>query len=179
MGIEFQTDGEIQQIFRRLREAAVDLAPAFREAGEALAETTKQRFESATAPDGSAWAPNTPVTVQRFLNRTKGNFRRDGGLSAQGSRRLAGKKPLTGESKSLRTTIRYRADGNGVEVGSPMIYAATHQFGASQGQFGRTRRGGPIPWGDVPARPFLGLAADDREIILQIFTDHLSRALPQ
>jgi phage gpG-like protein len=61
----------------------------------------------------------------------------------------------------------------GVEVGSSLEYAAVQQFGARQGQLGRTRRGAPIPWGDIPPRPFLGLSAADRQEILGILAEHL------
>ncbi len=52
-----------------------------------------------------------------------------------------------------------------MEIGSPSIYAGTHQFGAAKGAFGSTSKGAPIPWGDIPARPFLGLSdADEADI---------------
>lgn len=45
--------------------------------------------------------------------------------------------------------------------------------GAKRGAFGVSRRGGPLPWGDIPARPFLGLSADDRKTIEEIVRAHL------
>jgi hypothetical protein len=33
-------------------------------------------------------------------------------------------------------------------------FCGSQQFGAKQGQFGRGKRNHPIPWGDIPARPF-------------------------
>ena len=60
--------------------------------------------------------------------------------------------------------------------GSPMVYAAAMQFGAAQGAFGRTRRNGPIPWGNIPARPFLGISADDETNILGALAGWIERA---
>ncbi|WP_409934431.1 phage virion morphogenesis protein [Tepidimonas sp.] len=42
------------------------------------------------------------------------------------------------------------------------------------GTFGATKRGGKIPWGDVPARPFMGISDDDRSAILDIIRKHLA-----
>ncbi|MGD9760375.1 MAG: phage virion morphogenesis protein [Comamonas sp.] len=54
------------------------------------------------------------------------------------------------------------------QVGSNKVYAPVMFFGAEKGAFGKNKRGGPIPWGNIPARPFLGLNADDEADILDI-----------
>lgn len=167
----------VQAALRRLLQAGAELTPLMRELGEALVETTRRRFQEGRAPDGTAWAPNSPVTLVRFLDRYAGTRRKDGrGRTRKGERLAAGKRPLIGESRSLSTQIAYRADATSVEVGSPVIYAAVHQFGAARGAFGATRRAVPIPWGDIPARPFLGLSRDDEALILDLIEDHLRRA---
>lgn len=103
----------------------------------------------------------------------KGSRKKDGSLNARGAARLGGKKPLIGESKTLSHDITFLADGRSVTVGSPMEYAAAQQFGAVAGAFGRTRRGAPIPFGAIPARPFLGVSSADKEDILEILRSHL------
>ena len=35
------------------------------------------------------------------------------------------------------------------------VRARTLHAGAKQGQFGRSKRNGPLPWGNIPARPFM------------------------
>ena len=82
----------------------------------------------------------------------------------------------------LRGNLAYRAGPDSVEVGSPSIYAGTHQFGAPAGSFGETATGRPIPWGDIPARPFLvdadgDLAPDDEAAIRDILLEHLTGAV--
>ena len=66
-------------------------------------------------------------------------------------------KILTLDS-GLRGNLSCRAGRDSVE--SPSIYAhvGTHQFDALKGAFGTTSRGGPVPRGDIPKRPFLGLS---------------------
>ncbi len=70
----------------------------------------------------------------------------------------------------LGGTLAYRAGSGEVEVGSPDKRAGTHQFGA-------TKRGAPIPWGDIPARPFLGLSDEDEDDIRDIVARYLIDAL--
>jgi len=153
-------DESVLASLQRLVDSLADPTPAFRDIGEYLVDSTKRRFAAGKAPDGSAWAPNRPST-------------------------LAGKpdsRPLIGESKRLSSEIHYVADAAGVQVGSSLIYAATQQFGADKGAFGsfsvvRTRQEVPIPWGDIPARPFLGISEDDRAAILDIVQEHLQGAV--
>jgi phage virion morphogenesis protein len=129
------------------------------EIGEFLAASTKDRFPAGTGPDGSAWALKSPTTLARY--------------GARSSNRVD-HRPLFGPSGQLSTRIFYQASRNQVRIGSPMIYAAVMQFGAAQGAFGKTSRGAPIPWGRIPARPFLGLSTGDEGGIVEIVEDYLS-----
>ena len=129
--------------------------PALRSIGEELQRTTQERFGQGQkqAPDGTPWARNSPVTIAR-----KG---RDNPLYERGN---------------LQNTIRYQVLGTrGVEVGTNLVYGAAHQFGMVKGYAGRTRRGAPIPWGNIPARPYLGLSADDETEVVRILRDYLER----
>ena len=129
--------------------------PALRSIGEELQRTTQDRFDPGQkkSPDGTPWARNSPVTIAR-----KG---RDNPLYQRGN---------------LQNTIRYQLRGaTGVEVGTNLVYGAAHQFGMVKGYAGRTRRGAPIPWGNIPARPYLGLSADDETEVVRILRDYLER----
>lgn len=169
-------DQDVLAAFNRLLAANANMTPAMKAIGERLEETTKRRFETSTAPDGSRWAPNSRVTYEALANRGKGNFRKkDGKLSAKGARVLAGKKPLV-LGGYLAHTITYRPDATSVTIGSPMKYAAVQQFGAVQGALGRNKRGGPIPWGNIPPRPFLGVSDRDKLDVLEILQNYLLSA---
>lgn len=147
-------DRELRAAMLRLQRQVGDLSPFLREAGELLSQSTIDRFGRGVAPDGSRWAPNSPVTLAR----------------------KRGSKPLIGETRELSRGIAYRAGRDTVEVGSSRIYAATQQFGAKAGAFGKSKRGHKIPWGDIPARPFLGVSAADRSALLDALAEHLGPA---
>lgn len=153
-------DHAVQAALDKLRARLADMTPVMADIGEELVARTKDRFASSTGPDGQPWAPNRPSTVAAYLGRFSGSFKKDGSLSKKGQARSGSKKPLIGESRMLSQQISAQADRSSVVVGSSRIYAGTQQFGAKQGAFGRTRRGGPIPWGDIPARPFLPVTPD-------------------
>jgi len=147
--INIQMDNdEVLRGLSELSRAISDLTPAFREIGEFMAESTKQRFESQTDPDGNTWQLNKASTLAR-----KGN-----------------KPTLTGETGVLMDTINWQLTNDGVEIGSPMEYAAMQQFGGTKSEF-------PFLWGDIPARPFLGVSDDDADELLNIITHHLETAL--
>ena len=155
--VEFD-DGEVRRALDRLARAGTDLAPAMRDIGE---NSTRERFSDQTSPHGTPWAPLTEATKARKKRNQDKILTRDG---------------------FLRGTLTYQADADSVEVGSPLIYAGIHQFGAKKGAFGSTAKGAPIPWGDIPARPFLvdadgWLASDDEVAIRDIILNHLADSI--
>lgn len=120
---------EVLDMLARLQARASDLRPAMQDIGEHPAETTKRRFATATAPDGSRWAPNSRTTLENYLGRFSSSFaKKSGKLSKAGAARAINKKPLTGETGSLKATINYQASRTAVEIGSPMVYAAVQQY---------------------------------------------------
>lgn len=167
---------ELTTALKQLGQRLDNLTPALRNIGELLVTTTQRRFTTQKAPDGTAWAPNSPVTLERFLSKSYGGDvprKRDGSLKAPAARRLAGKKPLSGETGELQDRIAATVSGNTLGISSSKIYGGVQQFGAKQGAFGRTRRGSPIPWGDIPARPFIGISDSDRQGIAETIAEHL------
>lgn len=155
------TNDEITGALLRLSATLSDLTPVMQEIGEIMVDSTKQRFPQGIAPDGSRWAPKSQTTLNRYGARTSNRI---------------DIRPLFGPSGALSSQIFYELTPDSVSWGSPMIYAATQQFGAAQGAFGRTSRNGPIPWGNIPARPFLGLSADDQTNILDTIAEALTRS---
>ncbi|MHB1183388.1 MAG: phage virion morphogenesis protein [Desulfobulbia bacterium] len=183
-------DQEAQQAMRRLAGQGKSLKPAKQDIGEYLVGSVKRRFAEGKGPDGTPWEANKESTMLALLARRGGGtsrrkgekssnpyFRQDGRLSKRGGRQVSGKRPLIGESKRLSTEIHFRITDTGVEVGSPLEQSAVMQFGAKKGDFGRTKRGGEIPWGDIPARPFLGFSDEDKVNVLDILQEHLEMAM--
>ena len=151
-----------EEYLTRLKAKLSNPEPLLKGIGEDVMHSTKERFKSSTAPDGRPWAPNSDVTLQRYGSHWGRKI---------AAKRMAQKRPLIGESKALSRTINWQLlpGGKAVAVGSPMIYAATHQFGARKHQFGpRT------PWGAIPARPFLGLSDADKRHILALLERHIT-----
>lgn len=155
------TNDQITPALQRTVSALANPLPLFQDLGEYLVKSTTDRFPTGRAPDGSVWAPKSPVTIAR-----------------QGGRRTnrLDTRPLFGPSGSLSSTINYEAFPDRIEWGSPMIYAAVQQLGAAKGAFGQTSRGAPIPWGNIPARPFLGISAEDETAILDIVAEWFEAA---
>jgi phage virion morphogenesis protein len=150
-------DDRLKKALQDLISATGDPSAALLEIGAEMVERTKRRFETGTAPDGVKWQTNRPVTLARKAPQTR---------------------PLIGETGVLMDTIRHQLIGNDtLLVGSNQEYAAAQQFGMPKGYAGKTERGDPIPWGDIPPRPFLGLSEDDHREILDILADHLRDAL--
>lgn len=157
-------DSAADTALQRLAALVTDMTPLMQELGEYLTTSTKDRFPTGRAPDGTPWAQKSPATLERYGARKSNRIDR---------------RPLFGPSGMLSSQIHSEAGPTAVEWGSNLIYAATMQFGAAKGAFGTTARGGPIPWGHIPARPFLGLSQTDRASVLDIITEHLAAATPR
>ena len=147
---------EVRETLGRMADAGQDLTPAMRDIGEHLLRTTRDRFRTERDPDGAQWQPLTDATKKRKRKNAHRIGTEDGNLSGQ---------------------LAYRAAPDEVMLGSPLVYAGTFHFGAKKGAYGSTSRGSPIPWGDIPARPFVGLSGDDRIEILVIIRDHFLKEL--
>jgi phage virion morphogenesis protein len=158
--VEIKQD-EITGALSRLSAFLSDMTPAMQDIGEILIDSTKQRFLQGVSPDGARWAPKSQTTLKKY--------------GARSSNRID-VRPLFGPSGALSSQIFYEVSPDSVSWGSPMIYAAPQQFGAAQGAFGRTSRNGPIPWGNIPARPFLGVSAEDQTNILDALADWVRRS---
>ena len=132
----------LNAMIARVDEAqAPNLASLSAAIGEYLRDSTQQRFADQADPDGDPWEPLKPRTIARKRQN------KDKILTMRGY---------------LRRSIAYRVLSPGrVEVGSPLIYAAAHQFSWKPGGEG----------GGIPARPFLGINTADETEILSIAED--------
>lgn len=144
---------------------AKNLRPVLAEIGEDQTEATKRRFSTAKAPDGTAWAPNSAATLGEYSSLFA--RKKDGSLTKKAQSKIANKKPLTGETRALATTINYQiTSDNEVSIGSPMVYAAMQQYGGKKAQF-------PHLWGNIPARPFLGASEADKANIADLVRSYM------
>lgn len=160
--IEVRVDDErVRRALERIGRPDL-LRDALAAAAEWLLERTRRRFAEARGPDGQPWAPLSPVTIERRQQARAGAGLERRGERARVTREVAaatGTRPLIWSGR-LASDWHARADATEAVIYTPVTYAAVHQFGARRGQHG-SYRGRPIPWGDVPARPFLGVGQAD------------------
>lgn len=147
---------KVLEALQRLQQAGSDLRPAFKDiADSVLTPSHHDRWAREESPDGQKWAPLSGTT-QALKERNADKI-----------------LVLNGH---LRDTLRYQANSRSLEFGTNRIYGAVQQFGARAGAFGKYK-GRPIPWGDIPARPYLGVSSDDETEILAVLADHLTSAV--
>ncbi len=137
-----------------------DMTPIHEDIGEYVVRVTKERFKQGIDPDGHAWTPKKQETIDRYKANKDGD-RPD---------------PLIGPSKRLSSEIAQYADAAGVEIGSALEYSAVMQDGAKRGAFGNGPGKVQYPWGDIPARVWLGLSDEDEANIIDIADEHLEQA---
>lgn len=136
-GTRFTLDtSALKPLEARVRAMAdMDTSTLMPRLGEYLQRSVQDRFKAQAAPDGTPWETLAPRTAKR--------------------KKYNANKVLT-ERGFLRRGIHYQVTAPGtVEVGSNLVYAATHQFGR----------------GNIPARPFLGLSTHDEQEIFAIVSD--------
>jgi phage gpG-like protein len=169
-------DAALKRELSALLERLTRPAPALREIGAVIRDSARQRFKTETAPDGTKWAQNSDITLMRYLQERSGSYTKTKNSqvtgsrqSAKGARRLRAKNIITTRG-FLADTLAYQvgADGRSVAIGSNRVYAAMQQFGGTRAQW-------PHLWGNIPARPFLGISTADSAAITEILRDYLSR----
>lgn len=152
-------DGEVSGALDGLLAALGDLTPVFKNIGEHVQAATIDRFAEQKSPDGVPWKPLLPI----YAATKKGpGILRETGQMAQ---------------------IVYQVAEDMLQVGTNAIYAAVHQFGATIKP--KTKQALAFLLGGqevvvasvtVPARPFLGLTAEDRLEISDLVEDYLDAA---
>ncbi|MEW5727724.1 MAG: phage virion morphogenesis protein [Pseudomonadota bacterium] len=153
----------VQRALRDVAERATDASDLTEEIGNLLQVSTRDRFETQTDPEGRRWQMLSAETVLARAGGRRKVYTAKGGLRKPAARKIAGMLTLVVEG-ILRDSITHVAGPDFVEVGSNDQRARIHQFG---GQAGRGRKV------TIPARPYLGLSADDEAAIVAAAQDHL------
>lgn len=81
----------------------------YREIGQSLLVSIRQGFEAEHSPEGEAWEPLKPATVRR---------------------RKGDAHPILQRKGDLKKRIAWKVNPDSVVVGTNIVYAAAHQFGA-------------------------------------------------
>lgn len=134
--------GHAARYFNGLAAHLADMTPLMDAVGLYLVGSAIERFGSESAPDGTPWKPSRRA-------------QQEGGQTLS----------LTGR---LRSSLTRRAGAAEVVVGSNVVYAGIHQFGgviepvdAKALHFVIGGRHIIVQRVTMPARPFLGINADD------------------
>ena len=171
--VDVSTVGQaLEELGKRLDSMRVPLL----DIAEYLHQSTDSRARRQVGPDGSPWAPLSP----RTLARKKGN------------------KTLR-EGGALLDTLRHQVAGDELQFGTDRPYGAIHQFGGKIEHAARSQqvyfkeKGGVVgnrfvkksksnfaQWvshgartTQMPARPYLGLSAEDETEVLEIVASYL------
>lgn len=153
MGVRMR--GDFNQLTKALQKASrLDIQNKLgKPAGAALVASTRERFRTSRDPEGKPWKPLSAVTVG--LGFKKKDYKKSGGLKKGVAEREA-KRLILVQSSVLKNSIKAKAEGTQVAVGTNLDYGRIHQLG---GQAGRKKKV------TIPARPYLGVSdGDQREI---------------
>lgn len=152
MPAEFSGKGmdELQDLFEKLLSLIKDTGGITGNIAEILLAGVQENFLQSGRENNSSgtWKPLSPVTLER-----RGRYRNS---------------PILRVKNLLYQSLQQSHDDKSAVVGTNMKYAATMHFGAKKGEFGSYRgpsgtwKPRPIPWGDIPARPYM--TATDQEI---------------
>lgn len=153
-------EGDVRKLLHRLQfYSELDKKAINNVLSQGVRSSTVRRFKIGKGPDGKKW--KTSIRA-----------------SAEGGKTLV-------QSARLRNSIRRKADAGGFAVGTNVIYAATHQYGARR--VIRARKAKLLRfqvdghWAaakkvliHIPARPFLGLSDEDMDEIRETMEDFMN-----
>jgi phage virion morphogenesis protein len=155
-------DYAVRGAFDAVEAAMHNPQPMMEAIGDGLVSSTHMRFVTQSGPDGASWTALNPAYA-----RGKRNTR------------------ILTESGRLRDSITSEAARSEVRVGTNVVYGAIHQLGGTIRPKNAThlvfQLGGVFVRAKsvtIPARPFLGISADDEQMIAEIVQDWIERHVP-
>lgn len=165
-------DTEVQALLAQLADRISNRQPVMKAIGAIIRESVRTNFHEGGRP--VKWKPSKRGNADKVPGRTAGTLRDTG---------------------RLMNSITLIADNNRVVVGTNVEYAAVHQFGAKKFSFGtvaaqvkghvRVWRGKNVqvkphqrrmklPWGDIPARPFMLVQDEDLLDIKEVLEKYIT-----
>ena len=155
-------EGDAQRMLHAVRFfSTIDKKSINAALGEAVRESTLERFKQSRDPEGKRWVRSIRAESE-------------------------GRKTLI-QTAQLRNSIEVESDATGFAVGTNAKHAATHQFG-EPGRTIRAKRKKALrfqvggQWVTkkkvtvrIPARPFLGLSEEDQQEMKQTVADYITR----
>lgn len=192
-GIAHSLDADLAtDVLGRLERAAANPQGAMHALGAHFVFSTQRNIELETAPDGKRWPRLSPRTAAKRVGKGQRGF-----------------DHMLRVSNRLYASISYQVLADGVEWGSNLVYARIHQLGGTinmpprqgsvtlkrirrkgggvRSRFARTgAKGGEVRQVSirghqvrVPARPYLGISATDRQEVPEIIADYIRQEAGQ
>jgi len=126
-----------QQIARLVINYRFSVYNSLRKIAAVLLHFIHSRFDLEADLNGKHWTPLRPATIRK-----------------------KGHDQILYQSGKLIDSISAHIDEaeRKISLVTDCNYATTQQFGMKRGAYGVARNGAPIPWGNVPPRPFMGLS---------------------
>lgn len=153
-------EGDVRKLLHRLQfYRDLDKKGLNNVLSQGVRSSTVRRFKTGKGPNGKKWKTSIRAAEE-------------------------GGKTLV-QSARMRNSIRRKSDAGGFAVGTNVIYAATHQYGAKR--VIRARKAKLLRFRvdgrwvsakkvlvDIPARPFLGLSDEDMNEIRETVEEFMS-----
>lgn len=162
---EFDTAGldRLNNLLTSLQQLVEKREPLTRNIAEILLAGVQENFLQSGRENGGSgtWKPLSDVTRNR--------------------RGKAKNAPILRVNNELYQSLTKSHDNNSATVGTNKIYAATMHFGAKKGEFGSYRgpsgtwKPRPIPWGDIPARPYMMATNQEFEDIADFIEEMINK----
>ncbi|MDS4020666.1 MAG: phage virion morphogenesis protein [Candidatus Competibacter sp.] len=180
-------DAELNAALRRLQAKLGDLKPFFADVGEQLLNSTRERFRAQTAPDGAPWAPLSPAYAARKKKNKNKILTLDGRLRGTLTKQVDQDSLRIGTPLAYGATHQFGARKGQFGAVVAQINAYVRRVKSRDVKQGRKTvakgvafvrahsRKMIVPWGNIPARPFLGLSDRDRADLLDALNEYLAR----
>ncbi|MGD9476143.1 phage virion morphogenesis protein [Shinella sp. G-2] len=182
-GVAILLDDELSPVLSAIGVTVTHPGALMAEFAAAMLTSTQQRFHRETGPDGVKWKPLARRTA---MKRVRGRRR--------------GTANILRVTTQLYSSLVAASDDHSAEVGSNLVHARPHQLGSETTHYARSQRASfkrirgqhrivrpgtkgsaerNITIGEhtvsVPARPYLGFSAPDRENFIAIGQEWLKR----
>jgi len=173
---------QVSQLLAQLQHKCANPQPVLHEIGEILLFSVQRNFDVGGRP---AWPKLAKSTIAQRVKAKK----------------WPGKILQRSGAYGLLGSVNKRVGKDFVAIGTNKVYAATHQFGAKKGQFGKLtvhvksytkkiskpgkKKKSTVtvkahskqmlcPWGNIPARPFLAVQDEDLADINETIGNYLA-----
>ena len=154
VNIEFNIQDALEAMLH-IETAIDDMSGLFNHMGEVLLDIHEARFNAQESPDGMSWKELSP-----WYRESKPK-QKDKILTLNGT---------------LRSTLHWQIDGDTLLFGTNLVYGAIHQYGGTIKPVTAKALnvgGRPVKQVVIPARPWLGISAQDKLLLVEIAREHL------